>query len=83
MVFAFVIDEQAQGTLRFVKLFFDLFLGSFQVRNKNCTNIRALPYLPCNFIIRNDYYNVGNYTSVPLGNAGGHSLLLCEQRGES
>uniref|UniRef100_A0A8C5SWI5 Glucagon receptor n=1 Tax=Laticauda laticaudata TaxID=8630 RepID=A0A8C5SWI5_LATLA len=30
MVFAFVIDEQAQGTLRFVKLFFDLFLGSFQ-----------------------------------------------------
>ncbi|XP_025027619.1 glucagon receptor isoform X2 [Python bivittatus] len=30
MVFAFVIDEQAQGTLRYVKLFFDLFLGSFQ-----------------------------------------------------
>lgn len=30
VVFAFVTDEQAQGTLRFVKLFFDLFLGSFQ-----------------------------------------------------
>lgn len=32
VVFAFVTDEQAQGTLRFVKFFFDLFLSSFQVR---------------------------------------------------
>ncbi|XP_066237616.1 glucagon receptor isoform X1 [Saccopteryx leptura] len=30
VVFAFVTDEQAQGTLRFAKLFFDLFLSSFQ-----------------------------------------------------
>ncbi|KAJ6660333.1 hypothetical protein lerEdw1_017756 [Lerista edwardsae] len=30
VVFAFVTDEHAQGTLRYVKLFFDLFLGSFQ-----------------------------------------------------
>nr|XP_023412477.1 glucagon receptor [Loxodonta africana] len=30
VVFAFVTDEHAQGTLRFVKLFFDLFLSSFQ-----------------------------------------------------
>ncbi|XP_036924622.1 glucagon receptor isoform X3 [Sturnira hondurensis] len=30
VVFAFVTDEQAQGALRFVKLFFDLFLSSFQ-----------------------------------------------------
>ncbi|XP_006036973.1 glucagon receptor [Alligator sinensis] len=29
-VFAFVTDEHAQGTLRYVKLFFDLFLSSFQ-----------------------------------------------------
>lgn len=31
MVFAFVTDEHAQGTLRSAKLFFDLFLSSFQV----------------------------------------------------
>lgn len=31
MVFAFITDEHAQGTLRYVKLFFDLFLSSFQV----------------------------------------------------
>ncbi|NXE16553.1 GLR protein, partial [Lophotis ruficrista] len=30
VVFAFVTDEHAQGTLRYVKLFFDLFLSSFQ-----------------------------------------------------
>ncbi|XP_052052851.1 glucagon receptor [Apodemus sylvaticus] len=30
VVFAFVTDEYAQGTLRSAKLFFDLFLGSFQ-----------------------------------------------------
>ncbi|KAM5308623.1 glucagon receptor isoform 3-T7 [Glossophaga mutica] len=30
VVFAFVTDEQAQGALRFAKLFFDLFLSSFQ-----------------------------------------------------
>ncbi|XP_069887743.1 glucagon receptor [Dipodomys merriami] len=30
MVFAFVPDEQAQGALRSTKLFFDLFLSSFQ-----------------------------------------------------
>ncbi|XP_075760307.1 glucagon receptor isoform X2 [Pelodiscus sinensis] len=30
VVFAFVTDEQAQGTLRYVKLFFDLLLSSFQ-----------------------------------------------------
>ncbi|XP_073900975.1 glucagon receptor isoform X2 [Castor canadensis] len=30
VVFAFVTDEQAQGTLRSTKLFFDLFLSSFQ-----------------------------------------------------
>ncbi|KAM4844086.1 glucagon receptor [Thomomys bottae] len=30
MLFAFVTDEQAQGTLRSAKLFFDLFLSSFQ-----------------------------------------------------
>ncbi|XP_013361583.1 PREDICTED: glucagon receptor isoform X3 [Chinchilla lanigera] len=30
VVFAFVTDEQAQGTLRSAKLFFDLFLSSFQ-----------------------------------------------------
>lgn len=31
MVFAFITDEHAQGTLRYIKLFFDLFLSSFQV----------------------------------------------------
>lgn len=31
VVFAFITDEHAQGTLRYVKLFFDLFLSSFQV----------------------------------------------------
>lgn len=31
MVFAFVTDEHAQGALRSAKLFFDLFLSSFQV----------------------------------------------------
>lgn len=31
VIFAFVTDEHAQGTLRFTKLFFDLFLSSFQV----------------------------------------------------
>ncbi|NWJ00061.1 GLR protein, partial [Crypturellus undulatus] len=31
VVFALVTDEHAQGTLRYVKLFFDLFLSSFQV----------------------------------------------------
>lgn len=31
VVFAFVTDEHAQGTLRSTKLFFDLFLSSFQV----------------------------------------------------
>ncbi|XP_001379748.1 glucagon receptor isoform X2 [Monodelphis domestica] len=30
VVFAFVTDEHAQGTLRSIKLFFDLFLSSFQ-----------------------------------------------------
>ncbi|GCB62079.1 hypothetical protein scyTo_0013025 [Scyliorhinus torazame] len=30
VVFAFITDEHAQGTLRHVKLFFDLFLNSFQ-----------------------------------------------------
>ncbi|XP_042198467.1 glucagon receptor [Callorhinchus milii] len=30
VVFAFFMDEHAQGTLRLVKLFFDLFLNSFQ-----------------------------------------------------
>ncbi|NWI08547.1 GLR protein, partial [Crypturellus soui] len=30
VVFALVTDEHAQGTLRYVKLFFDLFLSSFQ-----------------------------------------------------
>ncbi|XP_074745805.1 glucagon receptor [Strix uralensis] len=30
VIFAFVTDEHAQGTLRYVKLFFDLFLSSFQ-----------------------------------------------------
>ncbi|XP_054449340.1 glucagon receptor isoform X2 [Pteronotus mesoamericanus] len=30
VVFAFVTDEHAQGTLRFAKLFFDLLLSSFQ-----------------------------------------------------
>ncbi|XP_053153116.1 glucagon receptor isoform X2 [Hemicordylus capensis] len=30
VVFAFVTDEHAQGTLRYVKLFFDLFFTSFQ-----------------------------------------------------
>ncbi|XP_072793245.1 glucagon receptor isoform X2 [Taeniopygia guttata] len=30
VVFAFITDEHAQGTLRYVKLFFDLFLSSFQ-----------------------------------------------------
>ncbi|XP_067914541.1 glucagon receptor isoform X1 [Heterodontus francisci] len=30
VVFAFITDEHAQGTLRYVKLFFDLFLNSFQ-----------------------------------------------------
>lgn len=30
VVFAFVTDEHAQGALRFAKLFFDLFLSSFQ-----------------------------------------------------
>uniref|UniRef100_A0A8C5QNK3 Glucagon receptor n=1 Tax=Leptobrachium leishanense TaxID=445787 RepID=A0A8C5QNK3_9ANUR len=30
VVFAFVTDEHARGTLRMVKLFFDLFLSSFQ-----------------------------------------------------
>ncbi|XP_069511385.1 glucagon receptor [Ambystoma mexicanum] len=30
VVFAFVTDEHATGTLRYVKLFFDLFLSSFQ-----------------------------------------------------
>lgn len=30
VVFAFVTDEQARGTLRHVKLFFELFLNSFQ-----------------------------------------------------
>ncbi|XP_038598742.1 glucagon receptor, partial [Tachyglossus aculeatus] len=30
IVFAFVTDEHALGTLRFVKLFFDLFVSSFQ-----------------------------------------------------
>lgn len=31
VVFAFVTDEHAQGTLRSAKLFFDLFFSSFQV----------------------------------------------------
>lgn len=31
VVFAFVTDEHAQGILRSIKLFFDLFLSSFQV----------------------------------------------------
>lgn len=31
VAFAFVTDEHAQGTLRSAKLFFDLFLSSFQV----------------------------------------------------
>lgn len=31
VVFAFITDEHAQGTLRYIKLFFDLFLSSFQV----------------------------------------------------
>ncbi|NWR82041.1 GLR protein, partial [Centropus unirufus] len=30
VVFAFVTDEHAQGTLRYIKLFFELFMGSFQ-----------------------------------------------------
>ncbi|KAF4797430.1 Glucagon receptor [Turdus rufiventris] len=30
VVFAFITDEHAQGTLRYIKLFFDLFLSSFQ-----------------------------------------------------
>ncbi|XP_065591683.1 glucagon receptor isoform X2 [Cyrtonyx montezumae] len=30
VIFAFITDEHAQGTLRYVKLFFDLFLSSFQ-----------------------------------------------------
>ncbi|NWH68722.1 GLR protein, partial [Geococcyx californianus] len=30
VVFAFVTDEHAQGTLRYIKLFFELFMSSFQ-----------------------------------------------------
>lgn len=38
VVFAFVTDEHAQGTLRSAKLFFDLFLSSFQVPARPLTN---------------------------------------------
>lgn len=31
VVFAFVTDEHAQGAVRSIKLFFDLFFSSFQV----------------------------------------------------
>lgn len=41
VVFAFVTDEHAQGTLRSAKLFFDLFLSSFQV-----SPYRAPPLAP-------------------------------------
>ncbi|NXY52098.1 GLR protein, partial [Ceuthmochares aereus] len=30
VVFAFITDEHAQGTLRYIKLFFELFMSSFQ-----------------------------------------------------
>lgn len=45
VVFAFVTDEHAQGTLRSTKLFFDLFLSSFQVslRRTPSPGPRVLP----------------------------------------
>lgn len=45
VVFAFVTDEHAQGTLRSTKLFFDLFLSSFQVSPHHTPSLgpRVLP----------------------------------------
>lgn len=46
VVFAFVTDEHAQGTLRSAKLFFDLFLSSFQVPSHPITAQNPGPEQP-------------------------------------
>lgn len=46
VVFAFVTDEHAQGTLRSAKLFFDLFLSSFQVPSHPITTQNPGPEQP-------------------------------------
>ena len=43
VVFIFATDEQTTGILRYVKVFFTLFLNSFQVRREH--DVLALPWV--------------------------------------
>lgn len=67
VIFAFVTDEHAQGTLRSTKLFFDLFFSSFQV---------SLHHRPS----RGHKSAVPDHSLSP-GSAGGCSLLFPQQGG--
>lgn len=69
VVFAFVTDEHAQGTLRSAKLFFDLFLSSFQV-----------PALPCSRLAPS-WPRCGPDCLLSPGLAGGCSVLFPQQGG--
>lgn len=81
VIFAFITDEHAQGTLRYVKLFFDLFLSSFQVST-------AGPGWPQGRRAGRDGLGAGAsrcpscLSCLCPGDAGGHSLLLRQQGGE-
>lgn len=46
VVFAFVTDEHAQGTLRSTKLFFDLFFSSFQVSPRHIPHALGPEFYP-------------------------------------
>lgn len=74
VVFAFITDEHAQGTLRYVKLFFDLFLSSFQVSPARRGAASRGPRAPAT--------GPSHLSSLCAGDAGGHSLLLRQQGGE-
>uniref|UniRef100_A0A8C5UAX1 Glucagon receptor n=1 Tax=Malurus cyaneus samueli TaxID=2593467 RepID=A0A8C5UAX1_9PASS len=80
VVFAFVTDEHAQGTLRYVKLFFDLFLSSFQVSPALAGPGPAL-HGDSQSQEGLDWGLVMPLLPLP-GHAGGHSLLLRQQGGE-
>ena len=86
MVFAFITDEHAQGTLRYVKLFFDLFLSSFQVSPAppGAGPLRAPSTSegPGQGGGRGLTACLSRLSSLCPGDAGGHSLLLRQQGGE-
>ncbi|XP_068832465.1 glucagon receptor isoform X2 [Capricornis sumatraensis] len=93
VVFAFVTDEHAQGTLRSAKLFFDLFLSSFQGL------LVAILYCFLNKEVQSELLrrwhrwregkalqeerHAGSHTTRPLGGPPSEKLLLARGSGSN